>query len=472
MTILWTSHEVAQATGGTPSCEWQATGFTIDSREIKKGDLFIALKGPIHDGHDHVQEAFEKGAVAAIVNEDFKGQYNVVRVKDTLQALNDLAYASRKRTQAKIIAVTGSFGKTSTKEALKLVLGHQGKVTASERSFNNFWGLPLSLCQLPQSFDYGVFEIGMNYPNEITPLSKLARPHIALITTVEKMHIENCGSYEGVADAKAEIFEGMDPGSKVILKKDNPMFHRLEEKAKSKGLDVVTFGSDPTADARLHENFYRDGRLFVRATVGSRELEYAVPAVGEHWAYNSLAVLTAVWLLGGNVELAAASLSQFQLLDGRGAVREFKVDGGSITVIDDSYNAGPGSMSAGIKTLGRLNPGPEGRRIAVMGNMAELGDFAKELHEALVDELVVNHVDKVFTTGNLMAHLFAKLPESMQGYQNDDLDDLAKKVCSFVRPGDVLLVKGSRGMRAYRGRMSKIVDALEELNHEKIKKSA
>ncbi|MBX9697085.1 MAG: UDP-N-acetylmuramoylalanyl-D-glutamyl-2, 6-diaminopimelate--D-alanyl-D-alanine ligase, partial [Alphaproteobacteria bacterium] len=311
-TPLWKSDVVEEVTGGVSTGSWIATGFSIDSRTIVQGDLFLCLKGPIFDGHDHVREALEKGAVAAIVHHEVDVDIPVVRVGDTFEALKALAIEARRRTKAKLIGVTGSFGKTSTKEALKLVLGHQGKLIASQRSYNNFWGVPLTLCQLPEDYDYGVIEIGMNYPNEITPLSQLVRPDVCLITTVERMHIENCGSYEGVADAKSEIFDGMSRGASAVLKKDNPMFERIEARAKQKGLEVVTFGADPTADARLIDTKIIENRLQVKAVIGSRELDYFVPAVGDHWAYNSLGLLTVVWLLGANVELAAASLSQFQ----------------------------------------------------------------------------------------------------------------------------------------------------------------
>jgi UDP-N-acetylmuramoyl-tripeptide--D-alanyl-D-alanine ligase len=368
--------------------------------------------------------------------------------------------------------VTGSFGKTSTKEGLRLVLSHQGKVIASQRSYNNFWGLPLSLAQLPADYDYGVFEIGMNYPGEITPLSLLAQPHVTIITNVEKMHIQNCGSHQGVADAKAEIFEGMAPGAKAVLNKDNVMFSYLEEKARRKGLEVISFGTDPTAECRLIENAFKNGKLHVKVTIGSRPIEYAVPAVGEHWAYNSLAILSAVWALGANVELAAESLAQFQLLDGRGAVKEFPLGSSKITVIDESYNAGPGSMIAAIRTLGRIQPPNGARRIAVLGDMLELGEHAKEFHQALAEHLLTNHVDFVYTTGTMMKELHQVLPENKR-YHEDDLETLSQKVAQDVRPGDVIMVKGSRGMRAYRGRMSKVVDALQALSESQhTKKSA
>jgi UDP-N-acetylmuramoyl-tripeptide--D-alanyl-D-alanine ligase len=472
MNFLWTSKEVSLATQGQSNQEWVATGFTTDSRTLQPGDLFIALKGPVFDGHDYVIDALKKGAAAAIVSQDFPAELPTVRVKDTLKALEDLGRASRARTKAQIIAVTGSFGKTSTKEGLRLVLSHQGKVTANQRSYNNFWGLPLSLAQLPADHDYGIFEIGMNYPGEITPLSLLARPHVTIITNVEKMHIQNCGSHQGVADAKAEIFEGMAPGAKAVLNKDNVMFSYLEEKARRKGLEVISFGADPTAECRLIENTFKNGKLHVKVTIGSRPIEYAVSAVGEHWAYNSLAILSAVWALGANVELAAESLAHFQLLDGRGAVKEFPLGSSKITVIDESYNAGPGSMIAAIRTLGRIQPQNGARRIAVLGDMLELGEHSKELHRDLAEHLLANHVDFVYTTGALMKELHQVLPENKR-YHEDDLEILSQKVAQEVRPGEVIMIKGSRGMRAYRGRMSKIVDALQALSESQhTKKSA
>lgn len=461
-TTLWTSDEVISATDGLSNHKWVATGFSIDSRSIEPGDVFLALKGPIFDGHDYVEEAIEKGAVAAIVHQDYPTHVPIVRVQDTFEALKKLAIASRRRTKAKIIAITGSFGKTSTKEALKLVLSHQGKVIASQRSYNNFWGVPLTLCQLPQDYDYGVIEIGMNYPNEITPLSEIARPDIALITTVEPMHIENCGSYEGVADAKSEIFDGMTRGSPVVLKKDNPMFSRVEARAKQKGLEILTFGADPTADASILETQVVDHVLRVKVLIGARELSYSVPAVGEHWAYNSLGLLTVVWRLGANVALAAESLSHFQLLEGRGAIKKIPFGEGMLTVLDESYNAGPGSMIAALKTLGRMTPSGEGRRIAVLGDMGELGNQSKDLHIALKEHIEENKIDLVFATGDMMRELYTILLPHYQGYHTNNLDQLAETVANAVRSGDVIMVKGSRGVRAYVGRMSKVIETIIE----------
>lgn len=459
---LWTSDAVIEATEGLSQHSWTATGFSIDSRTIEPGDLFLALKGPIHDGHDYVEEAIKRGAVAAIVHKDYPPEIPVVRVEDTYEALKALAIASRKRTKAKIIAVTGSFGKTSTKEALKLVLSHQGQVIASQRSYNNFWGVPLTLCQLPENYDYGVIEIGMNYPNEITPLSQMVKPDICLITTVERMHIENCGSYEGVADAKAEIFDGMDRGSPAVIKKDNPMFSRIEARARQKGLEVIAFGADPTADIRLLDTTVVDNKLLVKAMIGARELSYYVPAVGEHWAYNSLGLLAVVWQIGVNVELAAESLSQFQLLEGRGAIKEIDFGQGKITIVDESYNAGPGSMIAALKTLGRLQPGQGGRRIAVLGDMGELGSHSKELHIALSEPIADNKIDLIFATGEKMYDLFQVLDAKAQGYHDNDLEVFSIKVAEQIQTGDVIMVKGSRGMRAYVGRMSKVIEKILE----------
>lgn len=461
-TPLWKSDVVERVTGGVSTGHWVATGFSIDSRTVVQGDVFLCLKGPLFDGHDHVREARERGAVAAIVHHDVDGDIPVVRVGDTYEALKALAVESRRRTKAKLIGVTGSFGKTSTKEALKLVLGHQGKVIASQRSYNNFWGVPLTLCQLPEDYDYGVIEIGMNYPNEITPLSQLVRPDVCLVTTVERMHIENCGSYEGVADAKSEIFDGMSRGAPAVLKKDNLMFERMESRAKLKGLEVITFGADPTADARLIDTKIVENRLHVKAVIGSRDLEYCVPAVGEHWAYNSLGLLSVVWLLGANVELAAASLSQFQLLDGRGAIKEIPFCDGKVIILDESYNAGPGSMIAALRTLGRLTPGERGRRIAVLGDMGELGDQSRDLHVSLKEHIMENNIDVVFATGEKMHDLYQVLEVNHQGYHNNDLEIFASEVANNIRSGDVVMVKGSRGMRAYVGRMSKVIEKIVE----------
>lgn len=464
MSALWTDQEVQHATNGQANqTNWQATGFATDTRVIQPGDLFIALKGPLHDGHDFVEEALAKGAVAAIVHKEYPQNYSVVRVQDTLKALNDLGFFARERTGAKVVAVTGSFGKTSTKEALRLVLSHQSSVAANERSFNNFWGVPLSLAQLPRDYAYGVFEIGMNYPNEITPLSKLAKPSLAIITTIEKMHIENCGGYEGVADAKSEIFEGMAAGSPVVLKMDNPMFERTALKARAKGLEVFSFGKNSGASSLIHKAEIKNGLLHIELDILGQAVVCDIPMLGDHWAYNSAAILTAVSLLGGDVVRAARSLESFSLLEGRGAVQKLTLkSGGTITVLDESYNAGPGSMRAAIQTLGRLDIGPGGRRIAVLGDMVELGDDALELHMGLKKFLVENDIDLVYATGSCMKKMFETLPKERQGEWCEQLDDLVASVVGDIKPGDSIMVKGSRGQRAYHGRMSKVVNALRE----------
>ncbi|OHC73367.1 MAG: UDP-N-acetylmuramoylalanyl-D-glutamyl-2, 6-diaminopimelate--D-alanyl-D-alanine ligase [Rhodospirillales bacterium RIFCSPLOWO2_12_FULL_58_28] len=460
--MLWTSRSAVEATRGRCDRDFAATGVSIDTRTLAPGDLFVALKGPNFDGHDYVVDAMAKGAAAAMVHRlpaGVSGDAPVLMTDDTMKALADLAAAARARAKARIIAVTGSVGKTGIKEALKLVLGAQAPTFANAGNLNNHWGLPLSLARMPEETVYGIFEMGMNHPGEITPLSMLAKPHVAVISTVEPVHSAFFSDVTEIADAKAEIFAGMEHGADAVLNRDNPHFQRLADAAKAGGAATVrSFGAHEQAWARLVDcSFEADGSR-ITAKIGDEIIVYRIGVVGRHWAINSLAVLAAVSAIGGNVAKAAMTLGGFVVPEGRGRAASVNIAGGAFTVIDESYNASPVSMNAALEVLGRTQPGPGGRRIAVLGDMLELGPMAGRLHEELAAPLQQNGVDLVFTAGANMSRLTDVLPRSMRGGHAADSRALAPIVTAATRPGDVVMVKGSAGSRT-----GLIVNALREL---------
>jgi len=458
---LWSADEVAAATGGRASAGFAATGVSIDSRTLEAGDLFIAIRGPRADGHDHVRQAFERGAAAAVVARVPEGceAHALVLVSDTQSALEALAAAARARTAAKVIAVTGSVGKTGTKEALRLALERQGKTAASAGSLNNLWGVPLSLARMPRDAVYGVFELGMNHPGELAPLSRLVSPHVAVITTVEAVHLEFFGQLADIAEAKAEIFAGMRGGI-AVLNRDNPFFPLLFDRARAAGIErVIGFGAHPEAEVRLISWKPSPSGSDVVARVGARELDYRVGVPGRHWALNSLAVLAAALALGADVERAAAALAALAALEGRGRRHRIRLKSGSCELIDDSYNASPASMRAVFGVLAAAEPGKGGRRIAVLGDMLELGAQASPLHASLAGPIAAAGIDLVFTAGPLMAALDRALPPALRGAHAESSEALAKMLIAALRPGDVIAVKGSLGSR-----MGKVVEALLALD--------
>jgi UDP-N-acetylmuramoyl-tripeptide--D-alanyl-D-alanine ligase len=458
---VWTAEEAAAAVGVRPGAAWQATGVSIDTRTLARGDLFVALKGPKHDGHDHVAAALANGAAAALVDRAPPGLpagAPLLVVGDTLAALEMLGRASRARNATvRVAAVTGSVGKTGTKEALKLALGGQGATHASVGSYNNHIGVPLTLARMPADTAFGVFEIGMNHANEITPLVRMVRPHVAVITTVEAVHVENFpgAGLNGVAAAKAEIFDGLDGGT-AVLNRDNAFFDFLTERARAKGVRrVLSFGEHPSCDARVVEMRLEATWSQVSAMIDGRAVTYRIGAPGRHWVINSLAVLGAIAALGGDIGVGAASLAQLAAPKGRGLRHKVGRNGGSFELIDDSYNASPASMRASFQVLAAATPGAGGRRIAVLGDMLELGPDSPKLHAGLADALVAAKVDQVFTCGQYMARLYDALPAAMRGAHTPGSEALVPLVRAAVRAGDVVVVKGSLGSR-----MGRIVDAL------------
>jgi UDP-N-acetylmuramoyl-tripeptide--D-alanyl-D-alanine ligase len=387
----------------------------------------------------------------------FAADAPLLMVDDVLEALRALARAARARSQAKVIAVTGSVGKTGTKEALLLALAPDGETHASAASYNNHWGVPLSLARCPQSAKYAVFEIGMNHAGEITPLTRLVRPHVAIVTTVEPVHLEYFGSLEKIADAKAEIFLGVEPGGAAVLNRDNGQYDRLAAAAKKAGVArIVSFGADEKADAFLVRCSLQPEGSTVEAIVLGEPVAYKLGAPGMHLVHNSLAVLAAASLAGADLALAALALAKFKPAAGRGTRVSLRAPGGSALLIDESYNANPASMRAAIALLGQAPVGARGRRIAVLGDMLELGPSGAELHRALAGPLQEAAVDLVFCSGPLMRALWEALPSNHKGGYAETAAELEPAVLAAVHGGDVVMVKGSLGSK-----MGPVVKALE-----------
>jgi UDP-N-acetylmuramoyl-tripeptide--D-alanyl-D-alanine ligase len=467
---IWTAKEAAVATGGRVQGDWRAAGMSIDTRTLKSGDLFIALQGDMRDGHEFVKAALDKGAAAALVSripEGVPAGAPLLVVKDTFIALQDLGRAARARTGGKIIAVTGSVGKTGTKEMLAAAFGALGQVHASRASFNNHWGVPLSLSGMDAGADYGVFEIGMNHSGEITPLSQMVRPDIAIITTVAPVHLEHFSSVQQIAAAKAEIFDGMQEGSAAVLNRGNEWFSYLKAAAEARGLRVFGFGDeDSDADARLLECVEASNGTRIHAAIRGQETFFTLRIPGRHIALNALAVLLAVDLAGGNVKGAVTALEKIQPIAGRG-LREYLDIGdpkNPVTLIDESYNASPVAMNAAFKVLALIDPGRGGRRIAVLGDMLELGKQGPKLHADLALPLQAADVQLVYTCGPLMKNLYDSLPQDRRGAHRKDSVELASIVPEVLTPGDVVMVKGSHGSK-----MGVVVEALRTLP-EKLKR--
>ncbi|MBV9968589.1 MAG: UDP-N-acetylmuramoylalanyl-D-glutamyl-2,6-diaminopimelate--D-alanyl-D-alanine ligase [Xanthobacteraceae bacterium] len=457
MTALWTTKAIEAAIRGVPvgTLPAEVAGISIDSRTIAPGEAYFAIKGDVHDGHAFVAAALASGGGHAVVARDrveglrdaLGDDARLIAVDDVLAALCDLAAAARARSAAKIVAVTGSVGKTSTKEALALALGANGETHASAASFNNHWGVPLSLSRLPQSARYGVFEIGMNHAGEITPLTRLVRPHVAIVTTVEAVHIEFFPSVEAIADAKAEIFLGLEKDGAAVLNRDNAHFARLERRAVAAGARVVSFGESTQADARLLECALRPDGSTVEANILGVPVTYKVGAPGKHLVMNSLAVLAAASLAGADLARAALALARQAPAAGRGTRITLELADGPALLIDESYNANPTSMRAALALLGNAPLGSRGRRIAVLGDMLELGPGGAELHKDLVDSIRANDIDLVFCAGPLMALLWQALPPAIRGGYANAAADLEPLVLSAVRGGDAVMVKASAGSR-------------------------
>jgi len=463
---LWTVENMAMAMGaerrGAPPPS--VSGISIDSRTVIPGEAFFAIQGEHRDGHEFVESALAAGAGLAVVATERRHELPpaapLLLVPDVLGALRALAAAARDRMSGKVIGVTGSVGKTGTKEALRLALATDGETHASVASYNNQWGVPLSLARCPASARYAVLEMGMNHAGEIEPLSRLARPHVAIITTVAPVHLEFFGSLTKIADAKAEIFLGLVAGGAAVLDRDNSQFARLKRRALEAGVArVVSFGEHAKADARLIKLALHPDCSTVRAEIFGAELAYKIGAPGRHLVRNSLAVLATAVLAGADLALAALALAELKPASGRGAMIEIDLPGGTARVIDDSYNANPASVAAALALLGQTPVGPRGRRIAVLGDMLELGPRGRALHRGLSTPVDAHAVDLVFCCGPLMRSLWRALPAGRRGGYAEDSAMLEAQVLSAIRPGDVVMVKGSLGSR-----MAPIVKALQKLS--------
>ena len=461
---LWTATAMADAMRAQTNGAMPAAigGLSIDSRTVAPGDAYFAIKGDVHDGHDFVEAALQAGAVLAVVAADKRARFAadapLLVVEDVLAGLVDLARASRARLGARVIAVTGSVGKTSTKEMLRQVLAMQGATHASVASFNNHWGVPLSLARCPADVTYAVFEIGMNHAGEIEPLVKLVRPHIAIVTTVEPVHLEFFKNVEAIADAKAEIFAGVEPGGAVLLNRDNAQFARLQRRAKKAGIgNIAGFGAHKAATARLLDVSLHAACSAVHANILGDDVTYKLGMPGRHMAINSLAVLAATTLAGADLARSALALSQIKPAAGRGVRRTLEIGRGTATLIDESYNANPASMAAALNVLGRAAIGARGRRIAVLGDMLELGPASAELHRGLAEAVTANAIDAVFCCGPLMHNLWEALPSAKRGGYAESSALLESQVVAALRSGDAVMIKGSLGSR-----MKSIVSALEK----------
>lgn len=458
---LWTAAAIANAAGGRLiGADGPVTGISIDTRTLAPGDAYFAIKGDRFDGHAFVEAAYQAGAAAAVVSTPAKVPEGraAIEVGDVLEALSDLGRAARARSEARIVAVTGSVGKTGTKEALRLALSASGPTHASLASHNNHWGVPLTLSRLPQDAAYGVFEIGMNHAGEIIPLTGMVRPHVAVVTTVGPVHIEFFGSVEAIAHAKAEIFSGLEPGGVAVVNADDAVTSVLTADAKAAGVGrIVTFGTAQDADVRLVALEGEPDRSTVTADVFGRQIRYVVGAPGRHSAMNSLAVLAAVDLLGADLETGAAALSELEAGIGRGRQVELALPGGSARLIDDAFNANPSSMRAAFDVLALTPTGSGGRRIAALGDMFELGENAPLFHRELAEALEKAGVDIVFCAGPLMRNLYDALPSDSRGAYAETAAELVAPVCAALAAGDAILVKGSKASR-----MTDLVAALGE----------
>ncbi|MDF0599742.1 UDP-N-acetylmuramoyl-tripeptide--D-alanyl-D-alanine ligase [Psychromarinibacter sp. C21-152] len=469
---LWTAADAARATGGRATSDWAASGVSIDTRSLQPGDLFVALTDA-RDGHDFVADALAKGAAAALVSRVPEGVADdapLLIVDEVLPALERLGAAGRARTRARVVGVTGSVGKTSTKEMLRAALGALGAVHAAEKSFNNHWGVPLTLARMPADADFAVIEIGMNHPGEIAPLSRLARPHVALITTVAPAHLEAFDSVAAIAREKAAIFDGLEPGGVAVVNGDIPTAPILVDAARAKRAAVRTFG-----EAR--RNFHRvmEVRLSRETTVAQgrlwrQKVTYKVRTPGRHFAVNALAVLGVVKALKGDVALAIGALGRWEPAEGRGKIEMLSMDAVepsmSVELIDDAFNANPASMAAALEILAATEPRhgvgriSRGRRIAVLGDMLELGAGETALHSAIAELPSMGAVDVVHCVGPRMRALHEALPEERRGQWVETADALATEARGLFDAGDVLLVKGSKGSK-----VSRVVDAIRKLGH-------
>lgn len=448
---LWHWHELIAASGGSADGNSPAAigGVSIDTRTIEPGDLFVALKDT-RDGHDFVGAAFAAGAAAALVSHTYKRAAHdgaLIRTPDPLAALQAIGIAARGRLSpdARIIAVTGSAGKTGTKEMLRACLSLQGATHASEKSYNNHWGVPLTLARMPRETRFGVFEIGMNHAGEITPLTRMVRPHAAIVTNVFPVHLGNFPSEAAIAEAKAEIFTGLEPGGVAIINRDNPHDTLLRSRAEAAGARIVMFGQHPDADVRILISQLGLETKLIGIKLFGEDFEYELGTPGEHYARNSLAVLAAIKLAGADPEICKAALGVIEAPAGRGRRLNLTIGGRRILLIDESYNANPASMAAALRTMAGLTRDDYPRRIAVLGDMLELGPATPALHKELGEPIAAAGTDRVFACGPSMRLLYDDLPGTVKGCWAPTSTDLLAPLLAELRAGDAVMIKGSLG---------------------------
>jgi UDP-N-acetylmuramoyl-tripeptide--D-alanyl-D-alanine ligase len=462
MSALWTAPEAAAATGGQVAGDWAATGISIDSRTVAPGDLFIALSAA-RDGHEFVADALARGAVAALVSHipDGVDPAKLLVVGDVMDGLRALGAAARARTQARVIAVTGSVGKTTVKEMLRTALSAQGRTHAAVASFNNHWGVPVTLARMPADTEYAVIEIGMNHPGEIAPLARLARPHVAIVTTVAPAHLEAFGAIEGIAHEKSAIYEGLEPGGTALAHADIDTADILFDKARGCGATLIRFGATEGVEARLVEVQVAEAATVIRAAILGTDRLIRIGAPGRHYAMNALIALTAAEAAGADATRAALALSGWTPFEGRGTRERVTLSAADdlvIEMIDDAFNANPASVAAALDMLAAAEPQGQGRRIAVLGDMLELGSTGPALHAALAGHPALARIATVHTVGPLMEHLHKALPGRVRGRHADTAEEMAASLPQRLRAGDVLLIKGSKGIK-----VSRVVDALRKL---------
>ncbi|WP_192258449.1 UDP-N-acetylmuramoylalanyl-D-glutamyl-2,6-diaminopimelate--D-alanyl-D-alanine ligase [Mesorhizobium caraganae] len=463
MSVLWTADALVDAMGGRPLGPMPEgiSGISIDSRSLQPGDAFFAIKGETMDGHDFATAAIKAGAGVLVVAEGKLPSLGrltapMIVVQDVLAALEKLGVAARERSKAKIIAVTGSAGKTTTKEALRHVLSAVGEVHASAQSFNNHWGVPLTLARMPDDCDYAVFEIGMNHPGEIRPLVKMVRPHVAIVTLIAAAHLGFFKNLDEIAKAKAEIFEGIEPGGAALLNRDDGRWKLLDKMARAAGVEhVFGFGENARSTYKLTKCELHADHSDITARIGGQDIVARIGAPGRHMVQNVLAVLGAAHLVEADIGKVAEALADLSAERGRGKRHVLRHPGGPITLIDESYNANPASMSAAMALLNATPVSGEGRRIAVLGDMLELGEHSAKLHAALADLIVGTETRKVFLGGPEMRALADILPDEIEADYRAGAEDLRLVLLSALKPGDVVMIKSSKGIG-----FSKLVDAL------------
>ncbi len=472
MSALWTSQDAKRATSGRLTADWSATGVSIDTRSLQPGDLFVALTD-MRDGHEFVAQALEKGAAAALVSrvpENVPSDAPLLIVGDVLDGLQRLAQAARARMTGQVIAVTGSVGKTSTKDMLRAALSPQGKTHAAERSFNNHWGVPLTLARMPADTDFAVVELGMNHAGEIGPLSRLTRPHVAMVTTVAEVHMAAFKSVREIAKAKAEIFEGLEPGGSAVINRDIPTYAILTRAAKRAGAHQLRYGYAGRPEFDLRRIRATSDGSAVTYRKDGKKFHFKLSAPGAHLAQNALGVVAAVEAAGGDIAQACLELANWSPPDGRGSriiidLGQPDVDG-SIVLIDESYNANPASMKAALDGLALSQPTDgigrvaKGRRIAIIGDMLELGPQERAKHIELATLDAMAHLDRVHTVGPLMEAIRSALPDHKRGRHYADSAQLAADVAHLLDAGDVVMVKASLGTA-----LGKVVDAIKAMGH-------